>query len=247
MKWIFYFLLLANAGYFLWQVKYREPPPAPVATLEMHLPGNVNRLLLLGEYDASRLRERSSVAQAPPSSVAQADQTAAAGGASPLEEQVPVEDEAQADVCFSVGPLRGGGDETRVGVWLRSHGGQSTLREGERREVALFWVYFPPFQTREAAVKRVLDMRAQGIADIYVIPRGDMANAISLGLYSHRVSLERRIEALRAQGYDPSVVPRYKTTKAAWLDVRFPAGRPFPRERFGELFPDTEAVRAKCT
>ncbi len=247
MKWIFYFLLLANAGYFLWQVKYREPPPAPVATLEMPLPGNVNRLLLLSEYDASRLRERSRPVQAPPSPVAPADQTALAAGATPDEAQAPVEDEAQADVCFSVGPLRGGGDETRVGVWLRSHGGQSTLREGERREVALFWVYFPPFQTREAAVERVLEMRERDVDDIYVIPRGDMANAVSLGLYSHRLSLERRIEALRRKGYEPSVVPRYKTTKASWLDVRFPAGRPFPRERFGELFPDTEAVRAKCT
>ena len=52
-------------------------------------------------------------------------------------------------------------------------------------------------------------MRDQDIDDIYVIHRGDMDNAASLGLYSHQGSLDRRLIELRSKGYEPSIEQRY--------------------------------------
>jgi len=44
-------------------------------------------------------------------------------------------------------------------------------------------------------------MRAQGIEDIIVVPKGDMANAISLGVYSRTEFRDRRLKELNAKGH----------------------------------------------
>lgn len=122
-----------------------------------------------------------------------------------------------------------------------------TLRVGERREISRFWIYLTPFQTREEAVTRLRQMLDKDIDDIYVIHRGDMANAVSLGLYSHRGSLDRRLSELRAKGYEPSIEQRYGTKKSSWFDVSFPAGIAFPREHFLGAFPSVDASKENCT
>ena len=235
MKWIFWSMLLVNLGFATWRINYAAPAQAPSSTTVLPLPGHVNRLLLLSEFDESPLRERSgsasSATEETPGSESESDELMLA---------------RRAGLCLSVGPLVNLADVERVGVWLQSRGGQSTLREGERREISRFWVYFPPFPDRDAAVNRVEQMRRDLIDDIYVIPRGDMANAISLGLYSRRESLERRLQELRKKGYEPSIVPRYETQKASWFDVTFPAGITFSGEHFVATFPRVEATKTKC-
>ena len=63
-------------------------------------------------------------------------------------------------------------------------------RVDERRELALYWIFFPPFETRAAARERVADLKAKGVEDIFTINRGDMANAVAAarrGLYALRM------------------------------------------------------------
>jgi hypothetical protein len=235
MKWVFFMMVLLNAGFFVWRAYYAEPPVVESPGADQELPGQVNRLLLLSEFDAGKLRERDRH-PVDPSGAAVAEQ-GAGGGTTPVE---------PAGACYSVGPLASPDDVERIGVWLRSRGGEAILRQGERREIATFWVYLPPFGSREQAVERVARMREDDIDDIYIIPRGDMANAVSLGLYSHRTSLERRLSELRSKGYEPSVAPRYTTQSASWFDVRFPGDFEFPSTRFAETFPATEARVVSC-
>lgn len=148
--------------------------------------------------------------------------------------------------CFSVGPLLSDEETRSMTDWIEANGGNGSLRVDERREVALFWVYFPPLASRQAAVERVLQMRQDDLDDIYIIPRGDMANAISLGVYSRTGSLDRRLRELRTRGYQPSVAPRYRTSRAYWFDARFPDDFVFPRESFGAAFPTAEMVPVDC-
>lgn len=247
MRWLFWVLLLANAAFFAWQVRHLQPP-APRPTSAAPIPGQVNRLLLLSELDTGELRERAPMPPAqPPQASAPAPPEEPGGSAEPQppEEAVAAEPPPQ-PVCYSVGPLESEEDVDRVGAWLRSRGAETELRIGERREVSLYWVYFPPFPSLGEAVERRREMQEQGVEDIYVIPRGDMANAISLGVYSQRSSLERRLRELRGLGYEPSMVPRYKTTKASWFDAEFPADYAFPEDAFGERFPEVGATPAPC-
>lgn|GEM_PF-873006 len=238
MKWVFYLLLLANALFFSWELRHLEPPRASVAAVVPSAgPAFVNRLLLLSEVSKSELRERGVPLPAEPDVSASTASTPATDGAA----------DASAGLCFSIGPLAADFDPAALRAWITELGGVANLRIGERRERALYWVYFPPLQSREAAIKRVEGMRGEGIGDIYIIPKGDMANAVSLGVYSQRRSLERRLNELRAKGYEPSIVPRYRTRRASWLDVAFRSGFEWPGERFIGRFPELEFSQATCT
>ncbi|MDX1514106.1 MAG: SPOR domain-containing protein, partial [Gammaproteobacteria bacterium] len=234
VKWVVYLMLLANAGYFA--VSYREtrnapPPKPPVLSGADH----VNRLLLLNEVDPEELRARAaSFAPTPP--------TVSTDG----PEAEPEISAAPAAACLSIGPLVDDSQIAAMRTWLLAMGGDPRLRVGERRELARYWVYFPPLPSREEAVARAQQMRAVGIDDLIVIPRGDMANAISLGVFSKRASLDRRLRELRAHGYEPSIVPRYRTQKASWFDVSFEPGEEVSEQMISQRFPGVELSEARC-
>ena len=236
MKWIFYLMVLANIGYFGWQYTRVESPVPPLAALS--LPAGAKRLAMLSEVDVGSLRERRVVEIAGPPKPAVDSSTTRIDASSAMPVPGPL--------CFSVGPLRSDKEIEEIGNWLRREGGIFELRVGERREITLYWIFMPPFETAAEANEQANKLRAQGIDDIAVIPGGDMANAISLGVYSRRASLDRRLEELHDLGHDPSLVPRFKTLKASWFDVQFPRGFKFPHDEFGVRFPDSEASRIDC-
>ena len=238
MKWILVAMILVNAGFAAWAAN-RDAPVESSPSAAATIPGHVNRLLLLSELDENPLRERAA------SKPAGEQETIAQTG---TEDFAKAQTQSRAtEICFSVGPLANVEDVDRIGAWLASRGGVSTLREGERREVSRFWVYFPPFQSRDAALTRVQQLKDNQIDDIYVIHRGDMANAISLGLYSHRESLERRLGELRSKGYEPSIERRYESKKSSWFDASFPPGITFSKEHFVAQFPSVEASESSCS
>ena len=241
MRLLLLVLLLVNVAYLGWQLHRLEPqrPAAPVRVAE---PSHVNRLLLLSEIDTAELRERTLQPPAPvPDPTAAPEEVAVAAVAEAPEPGVD-----PSRLCYSAGPLVGDDEVDAMRTWLAQHGGAALLREGERREIALYWVYFPPLQEREVAEQRVSQMRLEGIEDIYIIPRGDMTNAISLGVYSQRISLERRLRELKGYGYEPSIVPRYRNKKASWFDVEFPPDFRFPAETFADTFPAVELAPVGC-
>ncbi len=231
MRWIFSLLLLANVVFFLWQFQSRQSPPA-APTADQPIPGHVNRLLLLEEVDRTELRVRS-FARAPEP-------------AEPSEGAARDAPTAELPVCYTVGPLQDEDRIAQIDAWLSERDAITSLRVGERREINTYWVYLPPFPSVDEAKARQARMREQGISDIYVIPGGNMAGAVSLGLYSQRDTLERRIQQLHDEGYSPEVQPRYKITKASWIEVELPAGFDFPEEQFASEFPEANAERTAC-
>ncbi len=271
MRWLFYLLLALNALVFGRELQHLEPP-APATTPKWQ-PSTVNRLLLLSELESGALRERrarpapaaSAVVEsepapppveAPPvapagpgetlSTTLEAAVTAALQGFEPAPSPL-ITPAPAARRCYSIGPLEKDEDITRMREWLQARGGEPRLREDERRELTLYWVHFPPLPDRKAAIARVERMRAEGIDDIFIIPGGDMRNAVSLGVYSRPESLERRLRELREKGYDPSVVNRYRTSVAAWFDVSLPATFTFDGEEFATRFPGAQIEPLECT
>lgn len=221
MKVIVLALLAANILFFAWRVA--KPLPAPRAPTEITHPEHVNRLLMLRELKGDELRNRS------------------------LEERGVGSAAVAVDaICFRFGPLDTPEIITEVKLWLEDHKATTHLKRGERRELALYWLFLPPAPDRDTAVQKVLTMRDAGIEDISVIARGDMANAISLGVYSRRTSLDRRLAELKKHGHSPSVSPRYRTKKAAWVEAVFAKDVEFSGDEFQEAFPDIKVEDAPC-
>ncbi len=263
MKWVFYALLALNIWYFAAHFSAVQVEPvalAPVPPQSNH----INQLLMLEELEAGELQQRNeadgSVDAAVATGTAADDSTRQPAGreasiaprAIVKASTVPYPRSSAPNappegVCLSFGPLDDGALISQMRTWLGVRGGHTELREHERRELFRYWVYFPPFTSHAQAAQRVSGMRAKGIDDIFIIPRGDMGNAISLGVYSRRDSLHRRLDELRRKGYEPSVVPRYKTERAAWLDAVFPKDARLELAAFNQTFAGIEVSDAKCT
>ena len=238
MGWVLLLLLGANALFLAWQLHERAQPPAPLLLPTVSNAAEINRLLLLSELEPGELRVRAPV---------RGDATAGAAGAGASVSEAGTNPPLASRTCFSIGPVQPGDEVARMAEWLEAQGASVALRADERRELALYWVFFPAFETREAAQARTREMLEKGIGDIFIIKRGDMANAISLGVYSRKLSLERRLTELRRLGYEPGVVPRYRQKKATWYDAQFPSAEfDFPADRFSLKFPAAQVQEAAC-
>ena len=237
MKWLVYCLLLANLAVFAWQFQQRTdaPQPRPQA---MRPYDHVNRLLLMSEINPERLRlrtpEEEPVIAAAPEPVPEPSVT-------PPEPAV-----IAVERCYSVGPLKDEAQIAAVRDWLLAMGGDPVLRVDERRELDRYWVYFPPLASREEALKEVERMRAEGLEDVIAVSSGDMVNAISLGVFSQRDTLRRRLRDLEVRGYQPSIMPRYTVEKLSWFDVSFEQGEQLTQDEVGARFADVELLEASC-
>jgi hypothetical protein len=252
MKWAILFLVLANAAFFGWQLS-RDQDVAVISE-SAPSPSNaamVNRLLLVSEVESGVLRQRRNVPSLQPvlqseaNSPAKNPDAAQDTSAVSLKEilAMPVQSHRE---CYTIGPLDNEDDISALSAWFKAQGSQATLRNDERREVVSTWVFLPPLESREAADARVREMHAANIDDIFVIPRGDMANAISLGLYSQKESLQRRVTQLEERGFSPSVLPRYRTATASWFDVTASAAQPMTVGVLDQIFPDLIIRQVAC-
>ena len=71
------------------------------------------------------------------------------------------------------------------------------------------WVYLKPEISRKKALRRLAELQKKGI-DSYIIPTGDLANGISLGIYTSRERAVAMHDRAIDMGYTPKIsdVPR---------------------------------------
>nr|VFJ91950.1 MAG: hypothetical protein BECKLFY1418A_GA0070994_101932 [Candidatus Kentron sp. LFY] len=152
-------------------------------------------------------------------------------------------DEKDSPICYRVGPLSRKTDIDGVKTWLQGQG-ITASQIHERRKVPFHWVYFPPFKTRIEALGYVERLKRDGIEDIHLLSRGKMNNAVSLGVFSKRTSLKRRVAELRKKGYIPSVGSRLRTQKITWLETVSSAT--FPNVDFNRKFSSFKVIETEC-
>jgi cell division septation protein DedD len=121
--------------------------------------------------------------------------------------------------CTSVGPFRELSQAAAAAATLRGAGYQPVQRVGEGDVWIGYWVYLPAIATEQEANDILARVRAEGIADSYVIPNSDSGNLVSLGVFSEISGVSRRRDQVRALGYEPQVVDRTRRATVYWVDV----------------------------
>lgn len=207
MRALFLAVLLANLLLFGWY--YRQAgPPASGSRGRVALHTDVPRLQKINPGAQAVYPEQRAPAGASAVPVVAPKKTPPAGaGPAPAE-------------CLSVGPY-----DTRAAAEADAKRyRQVGLAVGRRRVPEQFkvgqWVYLGPYASRAVAVTHRDRLRAKGIRDLYVVAAPAWRNAVSLGLYSHRKSVERRLRQLRRLGVHPKVRPRFRSRERFWLTVR---------------------------
>ncbi len=79
-----------------------------------------------------------------------------------------------------------------------------------------FWLHLTPEKSRRDALRRLSELQARGI-DSYVIPDGNLANGISLGMFSNKERAEAMEKRIEEQGYKPQLIDVPREQKELWV------------------------------
>jgi cell division septation protein DedD len=228
-------LVLANLAFAAWSAwlapSNRVGRPTdeglPALTLVSEVPDDLRSSGVVVEQEAA---DRQGAPDAPPvvapPAVADAEPAAAE---SPGEEESPaVAEEASVDEasrCTSVGPFRELSQAATAAATLRSAGHEPVQRVGEGEVWIGYWVYIPAIATEAEANEILARVRAEGIADSYVIPNSDSGSLVSLGVFSEISGVSRRRDQVRALGFEPQVVDRTRRATVYWVDATLAPGQ----------------------
>ena len=111
----------------------------------------------------------------------------------------PAKVAALADVCVEWGPLSET-DRARAEAGLASLELGRLLTQRKVEAIGNYWVFLPPFPNKPAADKRVEELKAQGIRDVFAVDSGPQRFAVSLGVFRGEEAAQARLASLQAQG-----------------------------------------------
>lgn len=218
MRAIFYTLVVANLvalGVFLLQGGRTEPAHAPAVQAPEF---GAAQLQLLGEQAGWR-QSSQPVAPVPERPhVAVTEQSAAQSGApARVTPEIATVERGPAQ-CTLVGPFK----KHLPAEYFVEH---LQARNLDARVVMLevpgkpnYWVFQKPETSRKAALRRLHELQAKGI-DSFVIPKGDLENGISFGVFSELKRAESLAAEIRGRGYAAEVRPRPRTFEEIWVSL----------------------------
>ncbi|WP_185232262.1 SPOR domain-containing protein [Teredinibacter franksiae] len=186
MRWIFLSLLFLNLVALAWGVVFKggaeavvSGRPAPFAYK------HVEQLELLSESGLS---------------AGQAMVREPVKGAKALLVQVPTKDGVP--LCEMVGPF---GDAELAADFverLAAMDVDSEIKELELPAGTRYQIYLPPADSRKSALRKLSELQAKKV-DSYIIPKGELENGISLGMFSREDLSKEHMRAMEAIGLQP--------------------------------------------
>lgn len=247
MKWLVLLLLLLNAVYLGWEIDRGTRTGMANRSAAVQVPTGVARLSLVSELRTPPVKR--SMPELPPQFVEPgSDQT-------PDEIVSELPDIAVSEMpggpieksCFTFGPLADETHAIRLGDWFRNRQADVAVRTTIDSDQQLFWVYLAPEGSRESALAVLDELQKGGILDMRVISRGNLHNAISLGLFSTQAAVNDRLNELERKGFHPVVVPYTDAQKIFWLDVQVPSMNDTLASMFSGIPAAYNSVPVKCT
>ena len=161
-------------------------------------------------FDTTMVRQRSQQVRSPSPRISEpvastAPETAQSGARtknpSAREESVSPS-AALAAACVSVGEFETRDDVEDAKRWLRSRGAEILAIAAESREtIESHRVYIPPLDSRKSALRTMRELKSRGIRDVAIVLRGELRNAVSLGVYRSRENAVSRMTSLKRLGY----------------------------------------------
>ncbi len=128
-------------------------------------------------------------------------------------------------LCLSLGPFGNRPDLGNLGKELGDLGGKIAIRQVSNKVETGYWVIIPPRPSVAAANEMVETLRAAGISDVMRFPKGELANAISVGVFSVKPQAEQHRKNLAAKGFHVEILPRFADKPQFWIDAVLSGGR----------------------
>jgi len=233
MKYVFYLLLLCNVVFYLWATGVGREK-SNFDRYEISLPPQTERIALIKEQPAMEKKvpqpeAAPKVEETPPPAIDQSPQETVetppenlqAQGAQAQAEPLPPSDSA----CFRLGPYRSQAAARHALAGLKSQveEGQVVTRYDDVEDG--FWVLYPKAANLDVARANRQMLVEKGVRDLWLIDKGEMQGAISLGIYKTRERAENLQRKFSEQNIEVEVKPRMTRAKASWIQFRWPGAR----------------------
>ncbi|GJM04184.1 MAG: hypothetical protein DHS20C09_01750 [marine bacterium B5-7] len=246
MKWLFILLLIANAVYLGWEMDRDVQLERANVSSAIKIPAGTQRLELLNELQRlpetrSRIKLDTELSvenfnsepvlpiALNPNTEKMLDTLMTETAVADDWDTVEMFDEESdglisnslpvVTVCYTYGPIPNLKESRLFSDWLNERGILYNHRQTDEQGRQLFWVYLAAQGSRESAEAAMKDLSQKGVKDMRLIREGDLSNAISLGLFSSQASVNRRLNEIKAKGYQSVVVPYSGGNKVHWFDV----------------------------
>jgi len=189
MRWLFLLSLVLNLFFFVWHQQQAPARVKEVAPTDAYR-AQQHGIQLLSEAPAPVRRET------PPT-------------------QAPVQER---NVCLFLGGFDQEASALVVEQRLLSLDIQSNVQSVDAAAGVDYWVYLPPLASRQASLRQLRELQSRNI-DSYIITVGDLANGISLGIFSRRDSAEGVIGRLREFDYEAQIRELPRVHRKYWVRV----------------------------
>jgi hypothetical protein len=97
-----------------------------------------------------------------------------------------------------------------------------------------YWLHLPPLASRKELLRRLSELRRQGV-DSYIIPDGDLANGISLGMFSEKQRAKGLQDNIAHLGYQPKIIEVPREKREVWVFLMQGESAKISEESWSEL------------
>lgn len=228
MRWIVASLVILNIAVFVYFQLFTESSPSISAeTLVPSAAGSIASVTLLSEVKDSAPVESIRV-EAPPLPSVEPEK--------PLTINEPL--------CTLVGAFKRLLKAEYFVERLQSLGLSAEVKNVVVDSQPGYWLHLAPEKSRKEALRRLSELQRRGI-DSYVIPSGNLANGISLGMFSNKERAESMLASVGAQGYKPQIVNVPREQKEIWAFLPQGEAAKLSDERWSELLSSEEYIQKR--
>lgn len=270
MKWFFVLLLLVNVAYLGWEIdrsskQYRankqEAITIPAGTNELKLvteleaPPETRQVMFTPEADSQQVMMTNMLPiEMNPNTENMVQTMLNESSSTQLNDGFLQEDSGGLDIdpepantiCYTYGPIPEEKESELMSDWLTGRGIQYEQRETMEDGQPKFWVYLAPQASTARAEQTLAELKQRGIRDLQLIRSGDLLNAVSLGLFSTQAAVNRRLNEVKATGYQPVVVPYAGGRQVYWFDVMLVKNSSYVNELFTGFPARFKALPVDC-
>ena len=136
---------------------------------------------------------------------------------------------ASQKLCEIVGPFSSADESNAFIERLKAIDVRSTRHELELSVGSNYWVFLSPLSSRKEAQGALKKLQSLGV-DSYVVPKGDYANAISLGMFTKKNLADSVVKNLKDKKYSPELKIIDRTQMETWVMIS-----PLDAEKMSDL------------
>ncbi|WP_018274094.1 SPOR domain-containing protein [Teredinibacter turnerae] len=148
--------------------------------------------------------------------VSESELTESVTGGQGAASAVPVTAEPVKPLCELVGAFASQEVATTLVERLQAIEVKAKIKELALPAGTRYQVYLPPQSTRKAALRQLAELQSKKI-DSYIIPKGELENGISLGMFSKKALADEHLAKMRTLGLKPDVNVIERTYWEIWV------------------------------